>query len=164
MTCAPMCGAWESPWWDPLQVPALQSPHFHRFRSQRRRQEKIDNSSSAVLLSSTSWPRGSFPTPSGTVFSISWRKWWKANLRSSATPRTGSSRPCSSTLLTYGKRHSCPVRAVAAPVGCSGRNCNWIQVRFFFFLANGTIVVSLFVLCPALQRTNQKGQSTGSSW
>lgn len=107
-------------------------------------QTKIDKSSSVVLVSSTSWPRGSFPTPSGTVFSISWRKWWKANLRSSATLRTGSSRPCSSTLLTYGKRHSCPACAVAALVGCSGKNCNWNQVRFFF-LANGTIVVSLFV-------------------
>lgn len=56
-----------------------------------------------VFAFSMSWPQEGFPTPSGTVFLISWHKWWKESLLSSATRRRGSSPQSSSTLLTYGK-------------------------------------------------------------
>lgn len=54
---------------------------------------------------SMSWPREGSLTPSGIVSLISWHKWWKVSLPSSATQRRGSSPPSSSTLSTYGKHH-----------------------------------------------------------
>jgi len=58
-----------------------------------------------VFAFSTSWPRDASPTPSGTVSLISWPRWWRGNLPTSATRRIGSSPPSSSTLLTSGKPH-----------------------------------------------------------
>lgn len=65
---------------------------------------------SLLCVCSTSWPREGFPTPSGIVFLISWHKWSKVNLHSSATPKRGSSPPSSSTLLTYGKHQFSPAQ------------------------------------------------------
>lgn len=96
---------------------------------------------------SMSWLQEGFLTPSGIVFLISWHKWWKVNLHSSATQRRGSSPPSSSTSLTYGKN-------------------SWVlsQQRFHLYVEANRFKIILFCYLPVLRRMNQKGQSTGSFW
>lgn len=55
---------------------------------------------------SMNWPRDGSPTRSGTVCSISWRRWWRATRHSSAALRRDSSPPNSSTSSTCGETHT----------------------------------------------------------
>lgn len=95
---------------------------------------------------STSWPRGGSPTPNGTVCLTSWPRWSEETLHSSATLRRDASPPSLSPLSTCGERMLL------------------LLVLSFVAVLCGELFNQLFFFFPALQRKNQRGQSTENCW